>query len=207
MPLVPMRVLLDHAAENGYGVAALNVNNMEQIQAIMEAADETDSPGHHPGLARRPQLHQGRLPAPPDARGRRAVPRDPDRHAPGPRQLPGTCFSAIEQGFTSVMMDGSLHEDGKTPRRLRVQRQGHQEGRRCGPRARRDGRGRARHARRHRGRPRRRPHRRGGAEAPDRPGPGRAVRQGHRRGRPGRRHRHQPRRLQVHQAARPATSS
>ena len=44
MPLIPMRVLLDHAAENGYGVAALNVNNMEQIQAIMEAAVETDSP-------------------------------------------------------------------------------------------------------------------------------------------------------------------
>ena len=44
MPLVPMRILLDHAAENGYGVAAFNVNNMEQIQAIMEAAEETDSP-------------------------------------------------------------------------------------------------------------------------------------------------------------------
>ena len=44
MPLVPMRTLLDRAAENGYGVAAFNVNNMEQIQAIMEAADETDSP-------------------------------------------------------------------------------------------------------------------------------------------------------------------
>ena len=44
MPLVPMRLLLDHAAENDYGVAAFNVNNMEQIQAIMEAAKETDSP-------------------------------------------------------------------------------------------------------------------------------------------------------------------
>ena len=44
MPLVPMRILLDHAAENGYGIAAFNVNNMEQIQAIMEAAKETDSP-------------------------------------------------------------------------------------------------------------------------------------------------------------------
>ena len=44
MPLVPMRQLLDHAAESGYGVAAFNVNNMEQIQAIMEAARETDSP-------------------------------------------------------------------------------------------------------------------------------------------------------------------
>ena len=44
MPLIPLRILLDHAAENNYGVAALNVNNMEQIQAIMEAARETDSP-------------------------------------------------------------------------------------------------------------------------------------------------------------------
>ena len=44
MALVPLRVILDHAAENEYGVAAFNVNNMEQIQAIMEAAQETDSP-------------------------------------------------------------------------------------------------------------------------------------------------------------------
>src|SRR3989304_2867067 len=44
MPLVPMRILLDHAAENNYGLAAFNVNNMEQIQAIMAAAIETDSP-------------------------------------------------------------------------------------------------------------------------------------------------------------------
>ena len=44
MPLVPMRVLLDHAAENDYGVAAFNVNNMEQIQAIMTAASRTESP-------------------------------------------------------------------------------------------------------------------------------------------------------------------
>ena len=44
MALVPMRLLLDHAAENGYGIPAYNVNNMEQIQAIMQAAQETDSP-------------------------------------------------------------------------------------------------------------------------------------------------------------------
>ena len=44
MPLVPLRILLDHAAENDYGLAAFNVNNMEQIQAILEAAKETDSP-------------------------------------------------------------------------------------------------------------------------------------------------------------------
>ena len=44
MALIPLRTLLDHAAENNYGVAAFNVNNMEQIQSIMEAANETDSP-------------------------------------------------------------------------------------------------------------------------------------------------------------------
>jgi len=44
MALVPMRLMLDHAAENGYGIPAYNVNNLEQILAIMEAADETDSP-------------------------------------------------------------------------------------------------------------------------------------------------------------------
>ena len=44
MPLIPMRVLLDHAAENDYGVGAFNVNNMEQIQSIMTAATETESP-------------------------------------------------------------------------------------------------------------------------------------------------------------------
>ena len=44
MPLVSMRQLLDHAAENGYGLPAFNVNNLEQVRAIMEAADETGSP-------------------------------------------------------------------------------------------------------------------------------------------------------------------
>ncbi len=115
MPLVPMRLLLDHAAENGYGVAAFNVNNMEQIQAIMEAADETGSP----------VIVQA-------SRGARSYSQDNYlRHLmiaaselyPGlPIAMhqdhgnsPATCRSAIEMGFTSVMMDGSLKEDGKTP--------------------------------------------------------------------------------------------
>ena len=51
MPLVSMRQLLDHAAENGYGLPAFNVNNLEQIQAIMEAAAETDSPVIMQGLS------------------------------------------------------------------------------------------------------------------------------------------------------------
>ena len=115
MPLVPMRILLDHAAENGYGIAALNVNNMEQIQAIMEAARETDSPVIV-------QASRGAREYSNDAYLRHlmlaAVELNPKLpivmhldHGNGPT----TCFSAIEQGFTSVMMDGSLSEDGKTP--------------------------------------------------------------------------------------------
>ena len=115
MSLIPLRVLLDHAAENNYGVAAFNVNNMEQIQAIMEAANEIDAP----------VIVQA-------SRGARAYSQDNylrhlmlaaaelyphipivmhQDHGNSPR----TCLSAIENGFTSVMMDGSLEEDGKTP--------------------------------------------------------------------------------------------
>ena len=57
MALVPLRVVLDHAAENDYGVAAFNVNNMEQIQAIMEAAEETDSPVIIQASRGRPSLY------------------------------------------------------------------------------------------------------------------------------------------------------
>ena len=115
MPLIPLRPLLDHAAENNYGVAAFNVNNMEQIQAIMEAADETDSP----------VIIQA-------SRGARAYSQDTYLrhlmlaatelypHVPVVMHQDhgnsvDTCLSAIENGFTSVMMDGSLEEDGKTP--------------------------------------------------------------------------------------------
>ena len=115
MALVPLRVVLDHAAENNYGVAAFNVNNMEQIQAIMEAAEETASP----------VIVQA-------SRGARAYSQDAYlRHLMQAAvelypQIPvvmhqdhgnsaATCTSAIENGFTSVMMDGSLEEDGKTP--------------------------------------------------------------------------------------------
>ena len=89
MPLVPMRLLLDHAAENDYGLAAFNVNNMEQIQAIMEAAQRNRVARHRAGLARRPLLFAGQLSAAPDAGRGRALSADSDRHAPGPRQQPG----------------------------------------------------------------------------------------------------------------------
>ena len=115
MPLVSMRQLLDEAAKGGYGVGAFNVNNMEQIQAIMEAARETQSP----------VIIQA-------SRGARAYSQDkflyhlmlaaselyPEiplvMHLDHGNSFE-TCKSAIELGYTSVMMDGSLKADGKTP--------------------------------------------------------------------------------------------
>jgi fructose-bisphosphate aldolase class II len=115
MALVPLRVLLDHAAENDYGVAALNVNNMEQIQAIMEAADETDSPVIV-------QASRGARSYSQDAYLRHLMlaavelyPHIPITMHQDHGNSPETCASAIANGFTSVMMDGSLEADGKTP--------------------------------------------------------------------------------------------
>ena len=115
MPLIPMRVLLDHAAENEYGVAAFNVNNMEQIQAIMMAAQETESPviiqasrGAR-GYTNDVYLRHLMLAA------AELYPRIPIAMHQDHGNSPATCRSAIEQGFTSVMMDGSLLEDAKTP--------------------------------------------------------------------------------------------
>jgi fructose-bisphosphate aldolase class II len=99
MSLVSMRQLLDEAALGGYGVGAFNVNNMEQIQAIMEAASYTNdrflwhlmqaANELYPEIPLCLHLDHGNEPA--------------------------TCISAIDLGFTSVMMDGSLEADGKTP--------------------------------------------------------------------------------------------
>jgi fructose-bisphosphate aldolase class II len=115
MALVPLRVLLDHAAENNYGVAAFNVNNMEQIQAIMEAAQETDSPVII-------QASRGARSYSQDAYLRHLMlaaaelyPHIPIVMHQDHGNSVATCLSAIENGFTSVMMDGSLMEDGKTP--------------------------------------------------------------------------------------------
>jgi len=115
MPLVPMRILLDHAAENGYGIAALNVNNMEQIQAIMMAATETDSPVIV-------QASRGARKYSNDAYLRHLMLAAAELNPSLPIAMHqdhgnsvATCMSAVEQGFTSVMMDGSLTEDGKTP--------------------------------------------------------------------------------------------
>jgi fructose-bisphosphate aldolase, class II len=115
MPLVPLRKVLDHAAENNYGVAAFNVNNMEQIQAIMEAAKETDSPVII-------QASRGARSYSQDAYLKHLMlaavelyPQIPVVMHQDHGNSPATCASAIANNFTSVMMDGSLKEDGKTP--------------------------------------------------------------------------------------------
>jgi fructose-bisphosphate aldolase class II len=115
MPLVPLRLLLDHAAENDYGLAAFNVNNMEQIQAIMEAARETESPVIVQASRGARSYSQDNYLKHLMLAAAELYPKIPivmhQDHGNGP----ATCKSAIENGFTSVMMDGSLKEDGKTP--------------------------------------------------------------------------------------------
>jgi fructose-bisphosphate aldolase, class II len=115
MPLVAMRQLLDEAAAGGYGVGAFNVNNMEQIQAVMEAAGETSSPviiqasrGARGYTNDRFLIHLMQA-------ATEVYPEVPVSLHLDHGNDPETCFSAIEQGFTSVMMDGSLLADGKTP--------------------------------------------------------------------------------------------
>lgn len=115
MSLVPLRTVLDHAAANNYGVAAFNVNNMEQIQAIMEAAKETDSPVII-------QASRGARAYSQDAYLKHLMMAATELYPEIPTVMhqdhgnsPATCASAIANNFTSVMMDGSLKEDGKTP--------------------------------------------------------------------------------------------
>lgn len=115
MPLVPLRVVLDHAAENDYGVAALNVNNMEQIQAIMEAADETDSPVIVQASRGARKYSQDNYLRHLMLAATELYPHIPVVMHQDHGNSVDTCMSAIENGFTSVMMDGSLEEDGKTP--------------------------------------------------------------------------------------------
>ncbi len=115
MPLVPMRLLLDHAAENDYGLAAFNVNNMEQIQAIMEAAEETDSPVIVQASRGARSYSQDNYLRHLMLAAAELYPKIPIVMHQDHGNSPETCKSAIENGFTSVMMDGSLEADGKTP--------------------------------------------------------------------------------------------
>jgi fructose-bisphosphate aldolase class II len=115
MPLLPLRVLLDYAREKKFGIAAFNVNNMEQIQAILEAANEIKAPVII-------QASRGARKYTNDAFLRHLMLAGVELYPDLPIVLhqdhgnsPETCISAIRQGFTSVMMDGSLEENGKTP--------------------------------------------------------------------------------------------
>jgi fructose-bisphosphate aldolase class II len=115
MTLVPLRKVLDHAAANNYGVPAFNVNNMEQIQAIMEAAHETDSPVIVQASRGARQYSQDAYLRHLMLAAAELYPHIPTVMHQDHGNSPATCISAIENGFTSVMMDGSLKEDGKTP--------------------------------------------------------------------------------------------
>ena len=115
MALVSMRQLLDHAAEHDYGVPAFNVNNLEQMRAIMEGAKETDSPvivqasagaRKYAGANFLRHLILAAIEEFPDI----PVVMHQDHGA-----SPAVCQRSIQFGFSSVMMDGSLLEDQKTP--------------------------------------------------------------------------------------------
>ena len=115
MPLVSMRQLLDEAAKGGYGVGAFNVNDMEQIQAIMEAAKETRSPVIIQASRGARQFAQDRYLFHLILAASELYPEIPIAMHQDHGNSFETCKSAIELGFTSVMMDGSLQADGKTP--------------------------------------------------------------------------------------------
>ena len=115
MALVSMRQLLDHAAENDYGVPAFNVNNLEQMRAIMEGAEQTDSPVivQASAGARKyagPNFLRHLILAAIEEFPSIPVVMHQDHGA-----SPGACQRSIQLGFSSVMMDGSLLEDQKTP--------------------------------------------------------------------------------------------
>ncbi|MDO6426418.1 fructose-bisphosphate aldolase class II [Thalassotalea sp. 1_MG-2023] len=115
MALVSMRQMLDHAAEFNYGIPAFNVNNLEQVRAIMLAADETDSPvilqasAGARKYAGAPFLRHLILAAIEE------FPHIPVAMHQDHGTSPAVCQRSIQLGFSSVMMDGSLMEDGKTP--------------------------------------------------------------------------------------------
>jgi fructose-bisphosphate aldolase, class II len=114
MPMVSLRQLLDHAAEHGYGVGAFNVNNMEQIQAIMEAARETESPVIIQASRGARKYTNDRFLYHLMLAAVELYPEIPIVLHQDHGNSPETCGSAIANGFTSVMMDGSLAADGKS---------------------------------------------------------------------------------------------
>jgi len=114
MALVSMRQLLDHAAENVYGVPAFNVNNLEQVQAIMEAAAESDAPVIMQASAGARKYAGEKFLKRLIEAAVESYPQIPVAMHQDHGQSPAVCESAINLGFSSVMMDGSLMEDGKS---------------------------------------------------------------------------------------------
>ena len=114
MALVSMRQLLDHAAENGYGVPAFNVNNLEQVQAIMAAASEVGAPVIMQASAGARKYAGEHFLRHLISAAVEAYPDIPVCMHQDHGQSPSVCQGAIRMGFTSVMMDGSLMADGKT---------------------------------------------------------------------------------------------
>ena len=114
MALVSMRQLLDHAAENGYGIPAFNVNNLEQVQAIMEAAAEVNAPVIMQASAGARKYSGEKFLAHLIQAAIESYPAIPIAMHQDHGASPAVCESAIRLGFSSVMMDGSLKEDGKT---------------------------------------------------------------------------------------------
>ncbi|MGB5397000.1 MAG: class II fructose-bisphosphate aldolase [Gammaproteobacteria bacterium] len=115
MALISMRQLLDHAAENNYGMPAFNVNNMEQVHSIMQAADESNSPVIMQGSAGA-RSYAGE----PFLRHLISAAIEMYPHIPVVMHQdhgsePAVCLRSIQSGFSSVMMDGSLMSDMKTP--------------------------------------------------------------------------------------------
>ena len=115
MALISMRQLLDHAAEHNYGVPAFNVNNLEQMRAIMLAADETNSP-----VIVQASAGARKYAGAPFLRHLILAAIEEWPHIPVVMHQdhgtsPDVCQRSIQLGFSSVMMDGSLGEDGKTP--------------------------------------------------------------------------------------------
>ena len=114
MPLVSLRQLLDHAAENGYGLLAFNVNNMEQVCAIMDAASQLDSPVIMQASAGARKYAGEAFLRHQILAALEAYPNIPIvMHQDHGQSMP-VCMAAIRSGFSSVMMDGSLESDGKT---------------------------------------------------------------------------------------------
>ncbi|MCY4263851.1 MAG: fructose-bisphosphate aldolase class II [Gammaproteobacteria bacterium] len=115
MALISLRQLLDHAAENNYGVPAFNVNNLEQVRAIMEGANEVNSPVILQASAGARKYAGSRFLRHLIQAAIEEFPHIPIVMHQDHGVSPAVCQRSIQLGFSSVMMDGSLAEDGKTP--------------------------------------------------------------------------------------------